>query len=110
MRANDLSDLKKRAEEIPQIVDAPFLLDLFLINNERNEHFDLGIRLNQTPWTEDERLEKVLCSDSIDLRQHYLEEGLSTELIDLLLLAGKADVRLIIFSDNAPILSRLATY
>lgn len=106
----DLENLKNRAEESPQIVDAPFLIDLFLINNERNDNFDLGIRLNRTPWTEDERLEKVLCPDSTDLRQHYLEEGLSSELIDLLLLAGKADVRLIIFSDNAPILSRLATY
>lgn len=108
--ANDLRDLKERAEEIPQIVDAPFLLDLFLINNERNDNFDLGIRLNRTPWTEDDLLQKVLCSGSTDLREDYLEDGLSTQLIDLLLLAGKADVRLIIFSDNAPILPRLATY
>ena len=106
----DLEGLKQRTENIPKIVDAPFLLDLFLINNEHIDDFDLGIRLNRTPWIEDDMLQKVMCSGSTDLREDYLEEGLSTQLIDLLLLAGKADVRLIIFSDNAPVLPRLATY
>lgn len=108
--ANDLVCLRERASRLPAVIDSPYLLDLFLINNDYKEGFDLGIRLNRTPWTEDQLTDKTKFQDIEEVKQFYLNEDLSPEFINLIIQAAQADVRFIIFSDNAPTLPKLATY
>lgn len=107
-----LDSLKKRAQQLSKsFVENPFLMNLFILDNDDDEgDFDLGIRLNRTPWTDDHLL-KVTEYDQEGLRDSLMHENdLSAEFIDLMLLAGQADVRILIFSEKGKVLETLPTF
>jgi len=107
-----LESLKQQARKLSQnFVDSPFLMNLFILDNGDDEHgFDLGVRLRRTPWTDD-HLAKVSNYDQKGLRDSYInDEGLPASFVDLMLLAGQADVRILIFSEKAKVLEGLPTF
>lgn len=106
-----LDSLKDKARQLASnMVDSPFLMDLFILDNEHCEgDFDLGIRLHRTPWT-DEHLPKVTGYNQEELRHSLTQDDLSAEFVDLMLLAGQADVRIVIFSEKGKVLEGLPTY
>ncbi|HHZ9057458.1 ABC transporter substrate-binding protein [Pseudomonas aeruginosa] len=73
-----------------------------------NEHGAVGFRLHNTPWT-DECLE-ILEMTAAALRQEQLAFGLDEHLVDLLHLAGQADIRLLVLDPFAPTLKGLPLY
>lgn len=104
----DFDLLLNDAKQLPQIVASPFLMDLFILDDQ--DDFSLGIRLNRTPWT-DEHLTKVTDYNTASLRQSYLADGdLSAAFVDLIMLAGQADVRIVIFKTQGKVLEHLPIY
>ncbi|OPE13712.1 hypothetical protein APA66_29165, partial [Pseudomonas aeruginosa] len=73
-----------------------------------NEHGAVGFRLHNTPWT-DECLE-ILEMTAAALRQEQLDFGLDEHLVDLLHLAGQADIRFLVLDPFAPTLKGLPLY
>ncbi|EPG7374137.1 hypothetical protein OPQ50_006504, partial [Pseudomonas aeruginosa] len=73
-----------------------------------NEHGAVGFRLHNTPWT-DECLE-ILEMTSATLREQQLAFGLDEHLVDLLHLAGQADIRFLVLDPFAPTLKGLPLY
>ncbi|HGP1322532.1 ABC transporter substrate-binding protein [Pseudomonas aeruginosa] len=73
-----------------------------------NEHGAVGFRLHHTPWT-DECLE-ILEMTAATLREQQLAFGLDEHLVDLLHLAGQADIRFLVLDTFAPTLKGLPLY
>lgn len=69
----------------------------------------IGVKLIATPWT-DENLQSVEGITANDLRQEHLGKGMPTSLVDVLHLAALADVRILLFDADAPVLDGLALY
>ncbi|PBK03674.1 ABC transporter substrate-binding protein [Pseudomonas abyssi] len=61
----------------------------------------LGVKLIATPWT-DENLMHVDGITAEQLRWEYLSQGIPDDLVQILHLAGQADVRILIFDADAP--------
>ncbi len=69
----------------------------------------IGVKLIATPWT-DENLQSVEGITANDLRQEHLGKGMPASLMDVLHLAALADVRILLFDADAPVLDGLALY
>lgn len=69
----------------------------------------LGFKLISTPWT-DACLNEVEGCSADELRQQQLNAGLPEELVNVLHLAGQADVRILIFDPDAACRDGLPTY
>lgn len=67
----------------------------------------IGIKLISTPWT-DEHLTYAEGISGQQLRQEHRDKGMPDELADILELAGRADVRILIFDADAPVLPGLS--
>lgn len=66
----------------------------------------VGCKLYETPWTD----ENLLLAENItpdELRQQQLDAGLPESLVNVLFLAGQADVRFLVFDPSAPVLENL---
>ncbi|EMV8748364.1 ABC transporter substrate-binding protein [Escherichia coli] len=63
----------------------------------------IGIKLISTPWT-DRNLEHVMGIGAGQLRQEHQDKGMPDDLVNILELAGQADVRILIFDGDAPAL------
>lgn len=61
----------------------------------------IGVKLIATPWT-DINLNHVEDITAARLRQEHQEHGMPDDLIQVLHLAGQADVRILIFDADAP--------
>lgn len=66
----------------------------------------VGIKLIATPWT-DTNLQHVESITAEELRAEHLAKGVPEELIDLLHLAGQADVRMLVLDADALVLEGL---
>ncbi|WP_269495572.1 DUF5983 family protein [Castellaniella sp. S9] len=69
----------------------------------------IGVKLIATPWT-DENLRSIEEITAEQLRQEHLSKGMPEELMRVLHLAAKADVRILIFDADAPELDGLPVY
>ncbi|MFW7269198.1 ABC transporter substrate-binding protein [Gluconacetobacter sp. Hr-1-5] len=68
----------------------------------------VGVKLFATPWTDDNlRLDGITPQE---LRQENLDRGLPVVLADILQRAGEADIRILIFDQDAPDLEGLELY
>jgi len=69
----------------------------------------IGVKLIATPWTD----ANLLHVDGITveaLRQIHRDKGMPDDLADVLFLAAEADVRILIFDADAPLLPGLPVY
>ncbi|MCG8277423.1 ABC transporter substrate-binding protein [Stenotrophomonas sp. NLF4-10] len=66
----------------------------------------IGIKLISTPWT-DRNLEHAEGITAEQLRQEHRNKGIPDDLVNILELAGQADVRILIFDGDAPVLPGL---
>lgn len=102
------------AEHLPEEV----LNQLFCIPSDRRdlqlELFQnadqsvLGCKLRNTPWTET-HLDLLSISPEA-LRQRQLDAGLPAEFVEILHLAGQADVRFLLFDPDATLLDGLPSF
>lgn len=69
----------------------------------------IGIKLIATPWT-DENLLHVEGITAAQLRQEHLEKGMPEALPNTIHLAALADIRILIFDADAPVLDDLPQY
>ncbi|HCE5826571.1 TPA: ABC transporter substrate-binding protein [Pseudomonas aeruginosa] len=69
----------------------------------------IGVKLIATPWT-DENLLQIEGITAAQLRQQHLDKGMPESLVDTLHLAALADIRILIFDADAPILDGLPQY
>ncbi|UDM06148.1 ABC transporter substrate-binding protein [Halomonas sp. NyZ770] len=69
----------------------------------------VGIKLIATPWT-DENLMYVEGITAEQLRQEHLSKGMPEDLADVLALAGRADVRMLVFDADAGALDGLTVF
>jgi hypothetical protein len=69
----------------------------------------VGVKLIATPWT-DGNLQKVEGRDALALHNEQVDAFVSEPLIAVMELAALADVRLLIFDPNAPVLAGLPLY
>ncbi|ASD20673.1 hypothetical protein DZA07_19685 [Pseudomonas aeruginosa] len=68
----------------------------------------IGCKLRNTPWT-DQHLD-LFNTSSAELRQQQLDYGLPAELVEILHLAGQADVRFLLFDPDAALLDGLPVF
>ncbi|HBP5403181.1 hypothetical protein IPC1343_32650 [Pseudomonas aeruginosa] len=68
----------------------------------------IGCKLRNTPWT-DQHLH-LFNTSSAELRQQQLDYGLPAELVEILHLAGQADVRFLLFDPDAALLDGLPVF
>ncbi|MFG9941669.1 hypothetical protein ACG3RN_09025 [Pseudomonas aeruginosa] len=89
------------AEHLPEdVLNQLFLMrtDLHALQLEFFENANqsvIGCKLRNTPWT-DQHLD-LFNTSSAELRQQQLDYGLPAELVEILHLAGQADVRFLLF-------------
>ncbi|UQS88694.1 ABC transporter substrate-binding protein [Pseudomonas chlororaphis subsp. piscium] len=69
----------------------------------------IGIKLIATPWT-DENLLHVEELTGEQLRQEHHDKGIPSSLLEVLHLAGQADVRMLVFDADAPTLEGLPSF
>lgn len=69
----------------------------------------IGVKLIATPWT-DENLQQVEGITAERLRQEHRRKGMPESLVEVLHLSALADVRLLIFDADAPVLDGLTLY
>ncbi|MBV59846.1 MAG: ABC transporter substrate-binding protein [Nevskiales bacterium] len=69
----------------------------------------VGVKLISTPWT-DAHLQFVEGITAERLRQEHRKKGMPESLIEVLHLAGLADVRVLVFDADAPVLDGLTLY
>jgi hypothetical protein len=69
----------------------------------------VGVKLIATPWT-DANLQHVEGITAEELRQEHRAKGMPESLVEVLHLAALADVRLLIFDADAPVLNGLPIY
>ena len=67
------------------------------------------MKLIATPWT-DANLQHVEGITAEELRQEHRAKGVPESLVEVLHLAALADVRLLVFDADAPILQALTVY
>lgn len=102
------------AEHLPEdVVNQMFLMrtdlhDLQLEFFENSAQSVIGCKLRNTPWT-DKHLD-LLNTNPADLRQRQLDYGLPVELVEILHLAGQADVRFLLFDPDAALLEGLPRF
>lgn len=81
------------------------LIDTFPIS----DGVAVGVKLCSTPWR-DANLQPVIDMKSEALRQEHRDHGLPESLLEVLHLAGQADVRMLVFDPDAPLLDGLKRY
>jgi len=81
------------------------LFDRVTVANTRSVAF----RLRGTPWT-DESLKWLIGFDKAELRKRFLADEMPTTLATLLMRAGEAGVRYLVFDTNAPVLEGWRVY
>lgn len=69
----------------------------------------IGVKLTATPRTDD-NLQHVEGITAAQLRQEHLDHGMPGHLVEILHLAAQADVRILIFDAEAPVLDDLPVY
>ncbi|NKA72578.1 ABC transporter substrate-binding protein [Ralstonia solanacearum] len=69
----------------------------------------VGIKLSATPWT-DANLQRTVGCTADALRNAHRDNGVPESLVDVLHLAGQADVRMLVFDADAPVLDGLKHY
>ncbi|MGV8399248.1 DUF5983 family protein [Pseudomonas aeruginosa] len=69
----------------------------------------IGLKLIATPWT-DENLLHIEEITAEQLRQEHRTRGLPHSLVNVLHLAGQADVRMLVFDADAPTLDGLPVF
>ncbi|HCF0987695.1 TPA: ABC transporter substrate-binding protein [Pseudomonas aeruginosa] len=69
----------------------------------------IGVKLIATPWT-DENLQMVDGTTADGLREEHSKKGVPESLLEVLHLAALADVRILVFDADAPVLEGLALY
>lgn len=69
----------------------------------------IGVKLIATPWTDD-NLQKVDGTTADRLREEHRKKGMPASLVDVLHLAALADVRILVFDADAPVLDGLTLY
>lgn len=69
----------------------------------------IGVRFIATPWT-DENLRQVRGITAAELRKEHLDKDMPEHLVDILHLAAIADVRILIFDADAPVLDGLPIF
>lgn len=69
----------------------------------------IGVKLIATPWS-DENLQHVEGISAERLRQEHRKKGMPECLVEVLHLAALADVRVLVFDADAPILEGLKLY
>ncbi|EMM5787095.1 hypothetical protein [Pseudomonas aeruginosa] len=102
------------AEHLPEdVLNQLFLMrtDLHALQLEFFENANqsvIGCKLRNTPWT-DQHL-NLFNTSSAELRQQQLDYGLPAELVEILHLAGQADVRFLLFDPDAALLDGLPVF
>jgi len=69
----------------------------------------VGVKLIATPWT-DANLQHVEGITDEELRQEHRAKGMPESLVEVLHLAALADVRMLVFDADAPVLDGLTLY
>ena len=69
----------------------------------------IGVKLIATPWTDD-NLQRVEGITAARLREEHHKKGMPECLVEVLHLAALADVRMLVFDADAPILEGLTLY
>lgn len=69
----------------------------------------IGVKLIATPWTDD-NLQQVESITAARLREEHRRKGMPECLVEVLHLAALADVRMLVFDADAPILEGLTLY
>ncbi|HMW53941.1 MAG TPA: ABC transporter substrate-binding protein, partial [Rhodocyclaceae bacterium] len=69
----------------------------------------IGVKLIATPWT-DANLQLVEDITAEELRQEHWTRGMPESLMEVLHLAALADVRMLVFDADAPVLDGLPLY
>jgi hypothetical protein len=92
----DLADKKTS----PEFLFIPFRIPYFSA---------IGVKLIATPWT-DQNVERIGGITAKQLRREHRSKGVPKCLIQVLELAADADVRILIFDGDAPILEGLPVY
>lgn len=69
----------------------------------------IGVKLISTPWT-DANLQHVEGISAEQLRQEHRAKGMPESLVEVLHLAALADVRMLVFDADAPVLDGLPLY
>ena len=69
----------------------------------------IGVKLIATPWT-DANLQHVEGISAEELRQEHQVRGMPESLVEVLHLAALADVRMLVFDADAPVLDGLPLY
>lgn len=69
----------------------------------------IGVKLIATPWT-DANLQPIEGITAEQLRQEHRNKGMPESLVEVLHLAAVADVRMLVFDADAPILEGLTLY
>mgnify|MGYP001098338808 FL=1 len=69
----------------------------------------IGVKLIATPWT-DANLQHVEGITAEELRQEHGAKGMPESLVEVLHLAALADVRMLVFDADAPVLDGLSLY
>ncbi|EMA4529142.1 TPA: hypothetical protein ACQGUY_005309 [Pseudomonas aeruginosa] len=102
------------ADHLPEdVVNRLFLMptelpELQLEFFETTAQSVIGCKLRNTPWTE-KHLD-LLNTSPAALRQRQLEFGLAPEFVEILHLAGQADVRFLLFDPDAALLEGLPCF
>ena len=69
----------------------------------------IGVKLIATPWT-DANLQHVEGITAEELRQEHRAKGVPESFVEVLHLAALADVRMLVFDADAPVLDGLTLY
>lgn len=69
----------------------------------------IGVKLIATPWTDD-NLQRIEGITAEQLKQEQRKKGMPECLVEVLHLAAQADVRLLVFDVDAPVLDGLPLY
>ena len=69
----------------------------------------IGVKLIATPWT-DANLQHVEGITAEELQQEHRDKGMPKSLVEVLHLAAHADVRMLVFDVDAPVLDGLPLY
>ena len=69
----------------------------------------IGVKLIATPWT-DANLHHIEGISTEELRQEHRAKGMPESLVEVLHLAALADVRMLVFDADAPVLDGLPLY
>ncbi|MFC4160741.1 DUF5983 family protein [Chitinimonas lacunae] len=96
-------------EFLAQLADIGTPLHFLFVAFRIPDSWAIGVKLLDTPWS-DANLQSLVGITLADMRRLMQRQGMPDSLIDVIVLAATADVRMLVFDANAPVLDGLPIY